>query len=167
MLKILDSLLKYVSDFVKRALQAKKIAGSTDSIAVQAENLLRTNKSLVTICPFLMSLLLNEDNDVSEYACKNLWVIMQLFGGECKDLLNQDNLNILKNALFNSNSKRQKILLRIIKRIMTADKTNLEIFKSIGIDFIEKLKTIKTNASAEANVNLSSMIDEILKLVST
>jgi hypothetical protein len=46
----------------------------------------------------------------------------------------------------NSNSKRQKILLRIIKRIITTDKQNMEIFKLFGHSFIENLKVLKNNA---------------------
>lgn len=48
--------------------------------------------------------------------------------------------------MMNSNSKKQKILLRISKRLMTADKQNLELFKSMGGEFIEYLKTLKNTA---------------------
>ena len=89
----------------------------------------------------------------------------------------------------NSGSKKQKILLRISKRLVTADKQNLELFKSIGDEFIEYLKDLKNSAkygiwffkfrldflkfiffllfiySAEANVTISSMVDEILRLI--
>lgn len=46
----------------------------------------------------------------------------------------------------NSNSKKQKILLRISKRLITADKHNLELFKSIGGPFIESLNHLKNEA---------------------
>lgn len=59
MLKTLDNLLKYVSEFVKRALQAKKAAGSTDSLAQQAEKLLHVNKSLIGICTHLINMVFN------------------------------------------------------------------------------------------------------------
>lgn len=51
-----------------------------------------------------------------------------------------------RNSILNSNSKQQKILLRIVKRIVTADKSNLELFKSIGQAFIEGLKNLKNAA---------------------
>ena len=89
---------------------------------------------------------MHEDNDIAEYSCKNLWVIMQLFGGECKDLVNAENMGILRNALDNSNSKRQKTLLRIIKRVITADKNNLDLFKNIGQEVIDALRRLKAAA---------------------
>jgi serine/threonine-protein kinase ULK4 len=165
LLRIADNLLKYVSEFVKKALQAKKAnAPVNDGLANQAEKLLHSNKPLVVSCSFLISLLVNEDADLNDLSCKILWIIMQLFGSECKDLVNQENINILLASILNSNSKRQKILLRIVKRLITSDKQNLETFKTIGQNFIESMKVLKNNANAEANVSLSSMIDEILKL---
>lgn len=99
LLKISDNLLKYVSEFVKKALQAKKsaaVAGSGDNkLAQQAERLLHSNKALAGCGQFLVSLLVNEDVDINEMACKILWVLMQLFGSECKDLLNEENLNAI------------------------------------------------------------------------
>lgn len=59
LLKILDNLLKYVSDLVKRALQVKKLgsaATGNESLASQAERLLHVNRPLVTCSPFLISL---------------------------------------------------------------------------------------------------------------
>jgi hypothetical protein len=49
-------------------------------------------------------------------------------------------------AISNANFKRQKILLRIVKRIITADKNNLENFKIIGHSFIDSLKKLKNQA---------------------
>ena len=164
LLKIVDNLLKYVSEFVKKALQAKKTSSPNEGIANQAEKLLHSNKPLVVTCSFLISLLVSEDADINDLSCKILWIIMQLFGSECKDLVNQENINILLASIMNSNSKRQKILLRIVKRLISSDKQNLEIFKNIGQNFIDSMRALKMNANAEANIGLSSMIDEILKL---
>jgi hypothetical protein len=47
-----------------------------------------------------------------------------------------------RSAILSSNQKRQKILLRIVKRIITADKANLELFKVIGQNFIENLRSL-------------------------
>jgi len=97
LLKISDNLLKYVSEFVKKALQAKKsaVASTDNTLAQQAEKLLHSNKSLAGCGQFLLMLLASDDSDIAELACKILWVLMQLFGGECKDLLNQENMNII------------------------------------------------------------------------
>ena len=95
LLKISDNLLKYVSDFVKKALQAKKAGTGDTALAQQAEKLLHANKSLASCSQLLVALLLNEEAEISELSCKILWILMQLFGSECKDLLNQDNLNII------------------------------------------------------------------------
>jgi len=97
LLRISDNLLKYVSEFVKKALQAKKsaVASSDNSLAQQAEKLLHSNKSLAGCGQFLLLLLISDDCDISEMSCKILWVLMQLFGSECKDLLNEENINVI------------------------------------------------------------------------
>lgn len=96
LLKTSDNLLKYVSEFVKKALQAKKSASASDSsIAQKAESLLHSNKTLSACSQFLLSLLLSEDADINEMSCKILWMLMQLFGSECKDLLSPENMNII------------------------------------------------------------------------
>lgn len=59
LLKILDNLLRYLSEFVKRAIQAKKMpTGETlaQTLAQQAERLLHVNRPLVACNPFLISL---------------------------------------------------------------------------------------------------------------
>ena len=97
-LRVLDNLIKYVSEFVKEALQAKKSAavGKNDAeLAQKAERLLQLNKPIVECCPLLVSLLVSDDADVADAACRILWILIQLFGSECKDLLNAENLNTL------------------------------------------------------------------------
>ncbi|CAF0783549.1 unnamed protein product [Brachionus calyciflorus] len=164
-LKIIDNLLKFVSEYVKKALQAKKIGGAGDTMAQQAEKLLQINKPFVACNSFLISLFVNEDQEINELSSKIVWVVMQLFGTECKDILTQDHLNTLMVAIMHSNFKKQKILLRIAKRMITVDKNSLELSKTIGQNFFENMKNLKNSANSEANVALSSLIDEILKLV--
>lgn len=45
-----------------------------------------------------------------------------------------------------SNAKRQKILLRILKRLITSDKQHAEQFKLIGQNVIQNLTSLKTQA---------------------
>ena len=45
-----------------------------------------------------------------------------------------------------SNQKRQKILFRIAKRMITSDKKNIDTFKHIGQNFIENMKSLKNTA---------------------
>ena len=60
LLKILDNLLRYLSELVKRALQAKKTptptSTTTDTLAQQAERLLHANRPLVACNQFFISL---------------------------------------------------------------------------------------------------------------
>lgn len=60
LLRILDNLLRYLSDVVKRALQAKKTptagGASADSLAQLAERLLHANRPLVACNQYLISL---------------------------------------------------------------------------------------------------------------
>ena len=45
-----------------------------------------------------------------------------------------------------SDSKRQKLLFRIAKRIITCDKRNVDIFKQIGKQFVDSLRSLKNTA---------------------
>lgn len=45
-----------------------------------------------------------------------------------------------------SNLKKQKTLLRITKRMVTIDKNNLETFKAIGQNFLDKMKILRHSA---------------------
>ena len=45
-----------------------------------------------------------------------------------------------------SNLKRQKVLFRIAKRMVTVDKHNVETFKTIGQNFIENMNNLKNSA---------------------
>lgn len=67
LLKILDNLLRYLSEFVKRVLQAKKMGansaaggvgggGASENQAQQAEKLLHLNRPLVSCNQFFISL---------------------------------------------------------------------------------------------------------------
>jgi hypothetical protein len=38
------------------SIKAKKVAGSADSLAQQAEKLLQANKALIGFCPFIITL---------------------------------------------------------------------------------------------------------------
>jgi hypothetical protein len=168
LLRIVDNLLKFVrQDFVKKAIQAKKNGIQNESLELKTEKLLRANRPIVNVSSFLISLLVHEDGDVSELACQVLYNIIQLFGCDCKDLVNSQNLDILSKALvnFDKSTNQQNILLKMSKRVLTSDRKHLDTFKSIGNDFIIQLKQLKEDANSQANVTLYNNINEILKLV--
>lgn len=169
LLETLHSLFKYVSDFVRKALQvgqqAKKAGGEGASKETEdAEHLLLQNKSLTDLTSLLTHLLTHEDADIQDLACKCLSLLVQLFGGEHKEAMSQENMDNYSKALKKADAKKQKVLLRIIKRLVSTDKTHRESMKVHGEGLANTIKSLVKTASSHADVSLSFLASEILKL---
>ncbi|XP_052814405.1 serine/threonine-protein kinase ULK4-like isoform X2 [Mya arenaria] len=165
LLETLHGLLKYVSDFVRKALQAKKAGGEGSSKETEdAEHLLLQNKALTDLTSLLTQLLTHEDADIQDPACKCLSLLVQLFGGEHKEALNPENMDFYSKALKKADAKKQKVLLRIIKRLVSTDKTHRESMRAHGELLANTIKNLVKTASSHADVSLSSLAAEILKM---
>ncbi|XP_052237565.1 serine/threonine-protein kinase ULK4-like isoform X3 [Dreissena polymorpha] len=169
LLETLHGLFKYVSDFVRKALQvgqqAKKAGGEASSKETEdAEHLLLQNKALTDLTSLLTQLLTHEDTDIHDLACKCLSLLVQLFGGEHKEALSPENMDFYSKALKKADAKKQKVLLRVIKRLVSTDKSHRDSMKTQGEGLASTIKNLVKTASSHADVSLSSLAAEILKM---
>ncbi|XP_006823231.1 serine/threonine-protein kinase ULK4-like [Saccoglossus kowalevskii] len=163
LLDLLLAVLKHVSNIVRLVLQTKKGGGEADTQG--AESLLLTNKPFVELTSQLVHLLCHEDSEIQSHACNALSLMAQLFGGEHNDIMTVDSMECLSHALPKFDTKKQKLLLRVIKRAVTADKHNATMLKEKGHVLIDTIKTLAQTASSHADVAVSSLAADILKLV--
>lgn len=165
LLDTLNSMLKYVSEIVRKALQTKKAGmdgGTRD--AEDAEQLLLINKSLTDVTNVLTQLLCCDDSDVQDLATKCLSLLVQLFGGENKDAMSLENMDCYSRALQKSDAKRQKVLLRIIKRLLSTEKAHVDLMKQHGEDLAMTIRNLVQTGNSHADVALTSLAADILKL---
>lgn len=165
LLDTLNSLFKYVSEVVRKALQSKKSAGDAGSReAEEAEQLLLSNKSLTDLTTVLTQLLVHEDADIQDLSTKCLSLLVQLFGGENKESLSPENMEYYSKSLQKADAKKQKVLLRIIKRLLSTERSHVESMKHHGEDLAVTIKNLVHTASSHADVAVSSLAADILKM---
>ncbi|KAL5018665.1 hypothetical protein ScPMuIL_004387 [Solemya velum] len=165
LLDALHNILKYVSEVVRKALQAKRTGGEASSKdAEDAEHLLLMNKSLTDVTGLLTQLFCHEDIDIQDLSVKCLSLLVQLFGGENREAMSPENMDYYARALKKSDSKKQKVLLRIVKRLVGTEKLHCESMRQQGGHLAEVIRNLVQTASSHADVALSSLAAEILKL---
>lgn len=168
LLPLLDSLnntLKYVSREVRKALQAKTEPGPENEAQTQlAEKLLVESKPLVNMTGVLINYLCHEDPDVGDSACRCLYLMVELFGGIYEDSLSMENMECFAEALSTADVKKQKQLLRIIKRLISSDSQHSDVDGNGWqgfIDVLQGLVNTKNSASAE-EAAVQGLVQEIL-----
>ncbi|XP_037703747.1 serine/threonine-protein kinase ULK4 isoform X2 [Choloepus didactylus] len=131
LLDILHSMLTYTSSVVRLALQAQKSVSGGDTQA--AEDLLLLSKPLTDLISLLIPLLPNEDPEIFEVSSKCLSILVQLYGGENPDSLSPENAESFAKLLKSKEDpKEQKLLLRILRRMVTSNEKHLESLKNAG-----------------------------------
>ncbi|KAL8565090.1 hypothetical protein ACOMHN_005293 [Nucella lapillus] len=163
---LLNTLLGYVSNVVRRALQTRKGTGDQGGgrDAEEAEQLLLTNKPLTELTPLLTKLLYHEDSDVQDLAAKCLSVLVQLYGGENKDALSPACLEYYSKVLKSCHAKKQKVLLRVVKRLLTTGPHHVDNLKVHGQQLMDTIHSLVHTASSHADKALSTLAAEILKI---
>lgn len=167
LLPLLDSLnntLKFVSREVRKALQAKTESGSDNTAQTQlAEKLLVESKPLVDMTGVLINFLCHEDPDVRDSACKCLYLMVELFGGIYEDALSPENVECFAEALSTADVKKQKQLLRIIKRLFSSNLQQRELAGNtrVLIEVLQGLVNSVESSSAEG-VAVRGLVQEIL-----
>ncbi|XP_022082290.1 serine/threonine-protein kinase ULK4-like isoform X3 [Acanthaster planci] len=154
-------LLKYVAAVVRQVLQAKKSGVEADTQG--AESLLLNNKPFVEVTACFMQLICSKERDIKHTACECLSLIAQLFGGEYKDTMSLDNMDCLAVALPKSDAKRQKLLLRFIKRVISTEKQHADMLREQGQGLCAALQNMVQTASSHADVAVSSLAADVLK----
>ncbi|XP_053570318.1 serine/threonine-protein kinase ULK4 [Bombina bombina] len=162
LLDILHYMLKYTSGVIRLVLQSQKSGQGGDTHV--AEDLLVTNKPLTDLTSLLIQLLHSEDPEIYENSSHCLSIMVQLYGGENQDSMSQDNMKSFSQLLLvKREPKQQKILLSIIKRLITSNQKHLENIKNDGGDLIQTIERLAQDPSLKAAV--VSLAHEILNTV--
>ncbi|XP_078395721.1 serine/threonine-protein kinase ULK4 [Cetorhinus maximus] len=164
LIDILHNMLKHTSSVVRSALQAQKSGTGGDTQA--AEELLLINKPLTDLISLLIQLLSSDDPDVYESSLHSLSFMVQLYGGENQDSLSPESMDSFAEALkCRKDPKQQKLLLRVIKRLVSSNEKHAESLKSEGDILIETLQRLAQAASSLSDIAIASLAAEILKLI--
>ncbi|XP_064362509.1 serine/threonine-protein kinase ULK4 isoform X4 [Dromaius novaehollandiae] len=164
LLDILHCMLMYTANIVRLTLQAQKsgIGGDTEA----AEDLLLINKPLTDLISLLIQLLPSEDLEIFQNASQCLSLLVQLYGGNSQESLSPENMDSFAEVLKSKKDTRQlKLLLRIIKRLVTSNAKHWESVKNGGDTLIQALERLAQTASSHADVAVASLAFEILKTV--
>ncbi|XP_061051260.1 serine/threonine-protein kinase ULK4 isoform X2 [Eubalaena glacialis] len=161
LLDILHSMLTYTSGVVRLALQAQK-SGSGGSTQA-AEDLLLLGKPLTDLISLLVPLLPNEDPEIFEVSSKCLSILVQLYGGENPDSLSPENAENFADLLTSKEDPKElKLLLRILRRMITSNEKHLESLKNSG-SLLRALEWLVPAGGSSANSAVASLALEILQ----
>ncbi|XP_022377145.1 serine/threonine-protein kinase ULK4 isoform X2 [Enhydra lutris kenyoni] len=163
LLDILHGMLTYTSSVVRLALQAQKSGSGGDTQA--AEDLLLLSKPLTDLISLLIPLLPNEDPEIFEVSSKCLSILVQLYGGENPDSLSPENAENFANLLTSKEDpKEQKLLLKILRRMVTSNEKHLESLKDAG-SLLQALEWLAPAGGSSADSVVASLALEILQAV--
>ncbi|XP_037703754.1 serine/threonine-protein kinase ULK4 isoform X3 [Choloepus didactylus] len=163
LLDILHSMLTYTSSVVRLALQAQKSVSGGDTQA--AEDLLLLSKPLTDLISLLIPLLPNEDPEIFEVSSKCLSILVQLYGGENPDSLSPENAESFAKLLKSKEDpKEQKLLLRILRRMVTSNEKHLESLKNAG-GLLQALEQLAPAGDSSADSAVASLALDILRAV--
>ncbi|XP_067053224.1 serine/threonine-protein kinase ULK4-like [Acropora muricata] len=134
LLESLNNTLKYVSREVRKALQTKSESSQENTGQTElAEKLLVESKPLVDMTGLLINFLCHEDPEVKDSACRCLYLMVELFGGIYEDALSAENIECFAEALSTADAKKQKQLLRIIKRLLSSNSQQCDLAGNVGV----------------------------------
>ncbi|XP_064025803.1 serine/threonine-protein kinase ULK4 [Pogoniulus pusillus] len=166
LLSVLDTLhllLTHAAGVVRQALQAQKSGTGGDTQA--AEDLLLINKPLTDLTGLLIQLLPSEDSEVFASAVQCLSLLAQLYGGCSQEGISAEGMASLAQVMRARTQTRQlKLLLRILKRLVTSNEKCLESLRNDGDALIEVLKSLAQAASSQADGAVASLAFDILRL---
>uniref|UniRef100_A0A8C4UE94 Unc-51 like kinase 4 n=1 Tax=Falco tinnunculus TaxID=100819 RepID=A0A8C4UE94_FALTI len=162
LLDILHCMLMYTANVVRQTLQAQKSGTRGDTQA--AEDLLLINKPLMDLISLLIQLLPSEDTEIFLSASQCLSLLVQLYGGNTRENMSPENMDSFAEVLKSKKDTRQlKLLLRILKRLVTSNKKCSESLKNDGDALIQTLESLAQTASSHADVAVASLAFEILR----
>ncbi|KAF6313715.1 unc-51 like kinase 4 [Rhinolophus ferrumequinum] len=163
LLDILHGMLAYTSSIVRLALQAQKSGSGGETQA--AEDLLLLSRPLTDLVSLLIPLLPHEDPEIFEVSSKCLSILVQLYGGENPDSLSPENAETFADLLTSKEDpKEQKLLLRILRRMITSNEKHLESLKHADT-LLRALEWLAPAGGSSANSTVASLALEILQAV--
>nr|XP_039253337.1 LOW QUALITY PROTEIN: serine/threonine-protein kinase ULK4-like [Styela clava] len=166
---LLKEMLTLVTGEVKKALQAKAAPESERASATEnAERMLVINKPLTELQGICIQLLC-DDQELADLALTNFSMLVQLYGGDHPDTMADENMECLAEALSKAQPKQQKILLKIIKRVVSlneyhADNVYGEEGKNDG-NLLAALRHLAGDAERRADSVITQLANEILATV--
>ncbi|XP_060241026.1 serine/threonine-protein kinase ULK4 isoform X3 [Meriones unguiculatus] len=161
LLDILQGMLTYMSGVVRQALQAQKSGSRADTQA--AEDLLLLSRPLTDLVSLLIPLLPSEDPEVAEASATCLSILVQLYGGEHPDSLSPENLATFADLLLTKEEpKDRKLLLRILRRMVTSNEKHLDGLKNSG-SLLQALEHLAPAHSAPDDPAVASLALELLQ----
>ncbi|XP_010132857.1 PREDICTED: serine/threonine-protein kinase ULK4 [Buceros rhinoceros silvestris] len=164
LLDILHRTLMYTGNVVRQALQAQKSGAGGDTRA--AEDLLLINKPLTDLISLLIQLLPSEDTEIFESASQCLSLLVQLYGVGSQESLSPENMDSFAEVLKSKKDTQQlKLLLRIVKRLVTSNEKHSQSLKNEGDALIQTLESLARTARSHTDVAVSSLAFEILRMV--
>ncbi|XP_075274936.1 serine/threonine-protein kinase ULK4 isoform X2 [Opisthocomus hoazin] len=164
LLDILRCMLMYTANVVRQTLQAQK--SGTGGGTQAAEDLLLINKPLTDLISLLIQLLPSEDTEIFVSASQCLSLLVQLYGGNSQENMSPENMDSFAEVLKSKTDTRQlKLLLRIVKRLITSNEKCSESLKNDGDALIKALESLAQTASSHADVAVASLAFEILRTV--
>ncbi|KAM9575172.1 serine/threonine-protein kinase ULK4 isoform 2-T2 [Guaruba guarouba] len=164
LLDILHCMLMYTANVVRQTLRAQKSGRRGDTQA--AEELLLINKPLTDLISLLIQLLPSEDTEVFASASQCLSLLVQLYGGNSQESMSAENLDSFTQVLKSRKDTQQlKLLLRIVKRLITSNEKRSEGLKNGGDALIQTLESLAHTASSHTDDAVASLAFEILRMV--
>ncbi|CAN2389655.1 regulation of protein kinase C signaling [Pristimantis euphronides] len=164
LLDVLHCILKYTSGVVRVVIQAQKTGQGGDTQT--AEELLIVNKPLTDLISLLVQLLPSEDPEIYENSLQCLSLMVQLYGGDNQDSMTPDNMESFAQILLSKKEPKQwKLLLRVIKRLVTSNEKHLESLKNNGDLLIHTLERLAQESSLNKDMAVTSLASEILSTV--
>ncbi|XP_049485882.1 serine/threonine-protein kinase ULK4 isoform X6 [Panthera uncia] len=165
LLDILHGMLTYTACVVRLALQAQKSGSGGDTQA--AEDLLLLSKPLTDLISLLIPLLPSEDPEIFEVSSKCLSMLVQLYGGENPESLCPENAENFADVLTSKEDpKERKLLLKILRRMVTSNEKHLENLKDAG-SLLRALEGLAAAGGSSADSVVASLALEILQLLDT
>ncbi|XP_064273204.1 serine/threonine-protein kinase ULK4 isoform X8 [Passer domesticus] len=164
LLDILQYMLTYTANIVRQTLQAQKSGAGGDTQA--AEDLLLINKPLTDLTSQLIQLLPSDDTEIFLSASQSLLLLVQLYGGSNQESMSPENMDSFAEVLKSKEDPRElKLLLKIVKRLITSNKKHLESLKNDGDALIQALESLVQTASSHVDIAVASLAFEILRAV--
>ncbi|XP_066049009.1 serine/threonine-protein kinase ULK4 isoform X3 [Chamaea fasciata] len=164
LLDILQYMLTYTANIVRQTLQAQKSGTGGDTQA--AEDLLLINKPLTDLISRLIQLLPSEDMEIFLSASQCLLLLVQLYGGNNQESMSPENMVNFAEVLRSKKDPQElKLLLKIVKRLITSNKKHSESLKNDGDALIQALESLTQTASSHADIGVASLAFQILRTV--
>lgn len=148
---------------MREAFQAKSTGNGT-ALTEKAEQVLLEGKPLVELTGVLVQFLCHYDSDIQEWSLRCLYQVVELFGGTYEDAMSVENIRYFAEALLASDLKKQKQILRIVKRLVTSSTWHAAALRERGKALVDAMVEITKvdNVSEDTNA-VKSLVVEITK----